>query len=139
MYFILFSIYIDPLLKLSFKYKGEDIPTNCCGFDSEMFSDGEPEIEEPSDDDLPITIELGEENMPKLEMSEDEGVDEKQDTEEILIEFDVKFDILQVLFNLLNPQMPPEAFLMYIVSLQYISFLNMKFVLLIELGDELEY
>ena len=104
-----------------------------------MISDGEPEIEEPSEDNLPITIELSEDNLPRLEMSEDEVEAEKPETEEILIEFDVKFEILQVLYNLLNPQMPPEVFLMHIVSLQYISFLQEKFVLLIELGNELEY
>ena len=136
---LFFSLHLDSLLKLSFKYKGDDMPTNCCGYDSEMFSDGEPEIEEPSEDNLPITIELSEDNLPRLEMSEDEVEAEKPETEEILIEFDVKFEILQVLYNLLNPQMPPEVFLMHIVSLQYISFLQEKFVLLIELGNELEY
>lgn len=53
---------------------------------------------------------------------EEEEPEEKEKPEEELVKFEVNSDALVTLCNLLNPQMPSDVFLMYLVSLQFISF-----------------
>ena len=53
---------------------------------------------------------------------DEQSEEEKEKPEEELIKFEVVNDSLATLCNLLNPQMPADVFLMYLVSLQLISF-----------------
>lgn len=53
---------------------------------------------------------------------DEQSEEEKEKPEEELIKFEVVNDSLATLCNLLNPQMPANVFLMYLVSLQLISF-----------------
>ena len=118
----IFCLSIDSLVKLSFKHKGDDVPSNCCGFDVEQQESDDPIVEDPSDDDLEITATFSDAEVPDLEMSEDEIEEENANIEERLIQFNVDSDVLNTLCGLLSPQLPNEVFLMYLVCLQYISF-----------------
>lgn len=96
------------------------------GFDPaiEEEKDEDPIIDESSDD-LPITAEFSDGYVAsEEEMSEvdEQSEEEKEKPEEELIKFEVVNDSLATLCNLLNPQMPADVFLMYLVSLQLISF-----------------
>ncbi|KAK8833103.1 hypothetical protein WA577_002718, partial [Blastocystis sp. JDR] len=111
-----------PLLKLSFAYKGTSEPSCLYGFDPaiEEEKDEDPIIDESSDD-LPITAEFSDGYVAsEEEMSEvdEQSEEEKEKPEEELIKFEVVNDSLATLCNLLNPQMPADVFLMYLVSLQ---------------------
>ena len=123
------------LAKLSFAHKGPDEPCGYYGFESVI----EETIEEPSisesSSDLPITGDFsdGYSVHDENEMSEESAHSEEEENaetanaeheaiEEELIEFNVSAELVQKLGSILNPAMPPEVFLMYIVSMEFISF-----------------
>ena len=126
------------LLKLSFAHKGVDEPSGYFGFESTVESEiEEPEINEPSDD-LPITADFSDgysvnDDNEMSEESSESSVQPKDLPEEELIEFSLNSDALQELSLLLNP-----AMLMYIVSLEFISFVVCR-ESFTELGNVVEY
>ena len=131
------------LLKLSFAHKGIDEPSGYYGFESTVESEiEEPDINEPSDG-LPITADFSDgysvnEDNEMSEESSRSSVEPKDLPEEELIEFSLNSEALQQLSLLLNPAMPPNVLLMYIVSLEFISFgaCDWSFT---ELGNIVEY
>lgn len=123
------------LAKLSFAHKGPEEPSGYYGFESII----EETIEEPSvsesSNELPITGNFSDECSANddNEMSEESEHGEEEENaetanadrevaEEELIKFDVNNDLVKQLGAILNPAMPPEVFLMYLVSMEFISF-----------------
>ena len=70
-------------------------------------------------------------------MNENESFLQSIPTEEQLVDFDINMDTLQVLYELLSPQIPPEVFLMYLVSLEFISFSFYSFKFFHSTGNQL--
>lgn len=123
------------LAKLSFAHKGPDEPSGYFGFESVIAETiEEPSVSESSSD-LPITGDFSEEYSvhdedEMSEVSEHREVEEnvgnptvnRDPVEEQLVQFNVNSDLVKQLGAILNPAMPPEVFLMYLVSLEFISF-----------------
>lgn len=70
-------------------------------------------------------------------INEDSSFMQSIPKEEQLIDFSINMDILQVLYELLSPQIPPEVFLMYLVSLEFISFYFYSFYFLYSTGNQI--
>lgn len=70
-------------------------------------------------------------------INEDSSFMQSIPKEEQLIDFSINIDILQVLYELLSPQIPPEVFLMYLVSLEFISFYFYSFYFLYSTGNQI--
>lgn len=70
-------------------------------------------------------------------INEDSSFMQSIPKEEQLIDFSINMDILQVLYELLSPQIPPEVFLMYLVSLEFISFYFYSFYFLHSTGNQI--
>lgn len=119
------------IAKLSFVYKGNKEPSCSYGLYCPLRQDDEDspvEVKaEESSDELPITADFSDGYMDNDEMSEVESDSNESDggerEEEELKEFSVNTEGLVTLCNLLGLQMPSEVFLIYLISLQFISFL----------------
>ena len=124
------------MAKLSFAHKGPGEPSGYYGFESVIEETiEEPSVSESSSSDLPITGDFSDEysvhdENEMSEESEHSGEEENAEAanadrevaEEELLQFDVNNDLVKQLGEILNPAMPPEVLLMYLVSMEFISF-----------------
>ena len=86
----------------------------------------EPEIEEGSSDLQNADFSDGyADNAPFSSIEDEEEVTTKESEkeEEKMIELSIDWSNLDTLVGILNPGISKEAFLMYLVSMEYISFL----------------
>ena len=98
------------------------------GFDISLEEerDPEPEIEEGSSDLQNADFSDGyidNVQFSSVDDNEEPNTKETEQEEEKMIEFSIDWGNLDTLVGILNPGMPREAFLMYLVSMEYISFL----------------
>ena len=121
----------DTLLKLSFTHEGVNDFSCVYGFDVSTDEDQESDsgesvvIAEPSEKSSSDSEEMSQEEENTVEPAEE------------LLSFEVNGSNLETLVGMLNPGMTKEQFLMYLVSLEFISFLSINFRNLIEVGDKL--
>ena len=118
---------VDSLLKLSFSHKGSRNYECVYGFDISLEEEKnpEPEVEEESSDLQNADFSDGYvENAPfsSVDDEEETSTKESEKEEERMIEFSIDWSNLDTLVGILNPGISREAFLMYLVSMEYISF-----------------
>ena len=115
-------------------YKGNKVPSCTFGLYCSLYRDDEASSEDnnsESSDELPITADFSDgyvdndNEMSEVESDSDESNGGEREEEELKV-FDVDMESLVALLNLLELQMPSEVFLMYLISLQFISFLCVK-------------
>ena len=121
------ELHVDPLLKLSFSHKGSRNYECVYGFDISLEEERnpEPEVEEESSDLQNADFSDGYvENAPFSSVDDEEEAyaKESEKEEEKMIEFSIDWSNLDTLVGILNPGISREAFLMYLVSMEYISF-----------------
>lgn len=122
---------LDTLLKLSFAHEGMNEFSCVYGFDVST--------EEDQNSDTGESIEVAE-SLDKLSSESEEMSQEEENTvepTEELLSFEVNGTNLETLVGMLEPGMSKEQFLMYLVSLEFISFLFGIFRNLMIVGDKL--
>ena len=108
----------DTLLKLSFAHEGMNDFSCVYGFDISTDEDQDSDsgesvvIPEPSEKSSSESEEMSQEEENTVEPAEE------------LLSFEVNGSNLETLVGMLDPGMTKEQFLMYLVSLEFISFLS---------------